>query len=107
MRNLVQRVRNEDDALLPHLARMLGLVVLSNQCVDSTQVPVFAKKLFSMCTEEVLDHVNSLPNKPTDVVLFGIEAHVCVTQVSPRMAEGGLGLRGKVLVSSPVRLLQP
>lgn len=30
-----------------------------------------------------MDHVrNKLPNgNPTDVVLFGIEAHVCVTQV--------------------------
>lgn len=34
-----------------------------------------------MCTDEVLAHVNNLPNRPTDVVLFGGEAHVCVTQV--------------------------
>lgn len=88
------------------LAWMLVLVI-SNQCVDSTQVPVFAKKLFSMCTEDVMNHVNSLPNKPTDVVLFGIEAHVCVTQVSPRRTEEGLRLRRKDLVPSPVRLLHP
>lgn len=46
------------------------------------QVPVFEKKMFSMCTPEVMAHLNTLPKKPTDVVLFGIEAHVCVTQVS-------------------------
>lgn len=45
------------------------------------QVPVFEKKLFSMCTDDVMAHVSSLPNRPTDIVLFGIEAHVCVTQV--------------------------
>lgn len=45
------------------------------------QVPIFAKELFSMCTDEVMAHVDSLPNKPKNVVLFGIEAHVCVTQV--------------------------
>jgi len=44
-------------------------------------VPIFAKKLFSMCTDEVMAHVDSLPNKPKNIVLFGIETHVCVTQV--------------------------
>lgn len=45
------------------------------------QTPVFEKKLFSMCTGEVLAHLDGLASKPTDVVLFGIEAHVCITQV--------------------------
>lgn len=49
------------------------------KCVQ--QVPVFEKKLFSMCTDDVMNHVANLPNRPTDIVLFGIEAHVCVTQV--------------------------
>ncbi|CAM9301153.1 unnamed protein product [Pylaiella littoralis] len=49
---------------------------------DKIDAKIFEKKLFSMCTDEVKTHVaNGLPNgKPTDVVLFGIEAHVCVTQ---------------------------
>lgn len=34
-----------------------------------------------MCTGEVLAHLDGLASKPTDVVLFGIEAHVCITQV--------------------------
>lgn len=66
---------------VPSPAKMFGLF---------RKVPVFEKKLFSMCTDEVLAHLNNLPNKPTDVVLFGLEAHVCVTQVrkafSPRWA---------------------
>ena len=51
------------------------------------QVPIFEKTLFSMCTEKVMKHVDSLSTKPTDVVLFGIEAHVCVTQVCVRVCE--------------------
>lgn len=39
-----------------------------------------------MCTDDVMAHVSSLPNRPTDIVLFGIEAHVCVTQVCVRRA---------------------
>lgn len=35
-----------------------------------------------MCTDEVLEHLQQLQGKPKDVVLFGIEAHVCVIQVT-------------------------
>lgn len=44
------------------------------------QVPIFEKKLFSMCTKEVEEELKKLPDRK-DAVLFGIEAHVCVTQV--------------------------
>lgn len=53
-----------------------------------SQLPVFEKKLFSMCTEEVLTHLDGLASKPTDVVLFGIEAHVCITQVRKKPSPG-------------------
>lgn len=35
-----------------------------------------------MCTEAVMEHVKKLPDEPKNIVLFGIEAHVCVTQVN-------------------------
>lgn len=59
---------------------------------DHVKVPIFEKKLFSMCTDEVMAHVSSLPNKPTDIVLFGIEAHVCVTQTCLDLLELGFGV---------------
>ncbi|CAN0182685.1 unnamed protein product [Ascophyllum nodosum] len=59
---------------------------------ERTNVPVFEKKLFSMCTDEVMSHMDSLPKKPTDVVLFGIEAHVCVTQTCLDLLEHGYGV---------------
>ncbi|CAM9863495.1 unnamed protein product [Ectocarpus sp. 12 AP-2014] len=46
---------------------------------DQINVPIFEKKLFSMCTKEVEEELKKLPDRK-DAVLFGIEAHVCVTQ---------------------------
>ncbi|CAM9930495.1 unnamed protein product [Scytosiphon promiscuus] len=43
-------------------------------------VDLFSKKLFSMCTSEVMDTVKRREPRTEHVVLFGIEAHVCVTQ---------------------------
>lgn len=45
---------------------------------DLKTYPIFEKKKFSMCTEDVCKHMDSL-NKDS-VILFGIEAHVCVQQ---------------------------
>lgn len=50
-------------------------------------VPVFEKKKFSMCTEEVKSHLNSL-NKQS-VIIFGIEAHVCVQQTCLDLLDDG------------------
>jgi len=48
---------------------------------------VFDKKNFSMCTDEVKSHLNDLNKK--SVVLFGIEAHVCVQQTCLDLLEEG------------------
>ena len=50
---------------------------------------VFEKTRFSMCTEEVL---GVLPAHVTDVVLFGVEAHVCVQQTAIDLREKGYGV---------------
>jgi len=50
-------------------------------------IPVFEKKKFSMMTEEVTQHFQTL-NKDT-VVLFGIETHVCVLQTCLELLERG------------------
>lgn len=62
-------------------------------CTPSPQVPTFSKQLFSMCTDEVMQKVENVKSKPEHVVLFGIEAHVCVTQV---------GVRTELLMDMPL-----
>ncbi len=45
-----------------------------------TGVPVVEKKQFSMCTEPLMEKLNELKGRK-QIVLCGIEAHVCVQQV--------------------------
>eukprot|EP00534_Pseudo-nitzschia_fraudulenta_P000352 CAMPEP_0201120714 /NCGR_PEP_ID=MMETSP0850-20130426/4732_1 /ASSEMBLY_ACC=CAM_ASM_000622 /TAXON_ID=183588 /ORGANISM="Pseudo-nitzschia fraudulenta, Strain WWA7" /LENGTH=211 /DNA_ID=CAMNT_0047386943 /DNA_START=141 /DNA_END=776 /DNA_ORIENTATION=- len=49
---------------------------------------IFEKKRFSMCTEDVNSHLSTLNKK--SVVLFGIEAHVCVQQTCLDLLEDGI-----------------
>ena len=49
--------------------------------------PIFEKKLFSMVTPEVSEHLEGL--KRNSYVLFGIEAHVCVQQTALDLLEQG------------------
>lgn len=55
---------------------------------DLENTPIFDKKLFSMITPEVSDHLASLENR-TSFCLFGIEAHVCVQQTALDLLERG------------------
>jgi isochorismate hydrolase len=41
----------------------------------------FSKTRFSMCISEVQEKLNSLPNIDS-IVLFGLEAHICIEQTS-------------------------
>jgi nicotinamidase-related amidase len=54
---------------------------------DLKSVPIFEKKKFSMCTEEVSAHMSKLDKQA--IVLFGIEAHVCVLQTALDLLEQG------------------
>lgn len=54
---------------------------------DIKKYPVVEKKQFSMCVDEVNKELKEL-NKPS-VVLFGIEAHVCVQQTCLDLMEQG------------------
>jgi nicotinamidase-related amidase len=64
--------------------------------------PKFEKKKFSMCTEEVKSHLNAL-NKQS-VVIFGIEAHVCVQQTCLDLLEEGKDVH---IVADAVSSQQP
>ena len=54
---------------------------------DMKNIPIFEKKNFSMCTKEVADHMQELDKE--SIVLFGIEAHVCVQQTALDLLEQG------------------
>ena len=60
-------------------------VFASKEDLDSANI--FEKKKFSMCTQEVQEHLNSL-NKQS-FIMVGIEAHVCVLQTALDLLEAG------------------
>eukprot|EP00929_Paragymnodinium_shiwhaense_P060267 TRINITY_DN30119_c0_g1_i1.p1 TRINITY_DN30119_c0_g1~~TRINITY_DN30119_c0_g1_i1.p1 ORF type:complete len:208 (-),score=55.58 TRINITY_DN30119_c0_g1_i1:200-823(-) len=57
--------------------------------LDVSKAKVFEKELFSMCTDEVLSHLNSELKDRKVAVLFGIETHVCVQQTAMALVELG------------------
>eukprot|EP01010_Urceolus_cornutus_P001372 NODE_1911_length_712_cov_236.693816_g1488_i0.p2 GENE.NODE_1911_length_712_cov_236.693816_g1488_i0~~NODE_1911_length_712_cov_236.693816_g1488_i0.p2 ORF type:complete len:211 (-),score=66.17 NODE_1911_length_712_cov_236.693816_g1488_i0:79-657(-) len=50
---------------------------------------VFAKTKFSMVSPEVMNCLTESPERITDIVLFGIEAHVCIQQTAMDLLESG------------------
>ena len=78
-------------ALLNDVAKTLSIpIVITEQYPKAfgTTIPeiilhedtkVFAKRKFSMMTDEVSTHLHSLTNK-SQIILCGVEAHVCVQQ---------------------------
>lgn len=62
----------------------------------------FEKKNFSMCTDEVKSHLSALNKK--SVVLFGIEAHVCVQQTCLDLLEEGVDVH---LIADGISSQQP
>lgn len=57
--------------------------------VDPETSKWFHKTKFSMCTDEVTNYMNTAHNARKSVVLFGIEAHVCVQQTCLELLERG------------------
>ena len=55
-----------------------------------TSIKVFEKKLFSMCTEECAQHLESISSsEKTSYLIVGIEAHVCLQQTALDLLEKG------------------
>ena len=52
---------------------------------DLKATPIFEKKQFSMCTDEVSAHLSKLNR--SSYIMFGIEAHVCVQQTALDLLE--------------------
>lgn len=52
---------------------------------DLEATPIYEKKLFSMCTEQVSEHLTKLNR--SSFIVFGIEAHVCVQQTALDLLE--------------------
>mmetsp|Transcript_13153 Transcript_13153/g.19343 ORF Transcript_13153/g.19343 Transcript_13153/m.19343 type:complete len:224 (+) Transcript_13153:52-723(+) len=75
------------------VAKALEIPVVASQqyCFadvnDLKTTPTFEKKLFSMCVEDLNEHLKGL--KRSSFVLFGIEAHVCVQQTALDLLEQG------------------
>eukprot|EP00127_Corallochytrium_limacisporum_P005450 Clim_evm19s205 gene=Clim_evmTU19s205 len=56
----------------------------------SKATAVVPKTLFSMCTEDVTTKLKEVRPNVKSVVLFGIEAHVCVLQTCLDLVEAGM-----------------
>lgn len=76
------RVMNIPCVVTEHYSRALGNTVPELGISPNRQTVVFEKKLFSMIIPEVTSHLQSLgkENKPTKVLLCGLEGHVCILQ---------------------------
>ena len=59
--------------------------------VERDKTAVFEKKLFSMLTDEVRSSLHA--NGRTQVILCGIEAHVCVLQTALDLVEMGMSVQ--------------
>jgi len=57
--------------------------------IDTSGMKVFEKTLFSMKTPEVMEYLTSVRPNLKSVVIFGIEAHVCVQQTTLDFLEEG------------------
>jgi len=65
--------------------------------LDEIQIPasakVFEKSKFSGLTEDVREHLKSLHGgETTDVVLYGLEAHICVQQTCLDLLKDGIAV---------------
>eukprot|EP00339_Tiarina_fusa_P028145 CAMPEP_0117021180 /NCGR_PEP_ID=MMETSP0472-20121206/16006_1 /TAXON_ID=693140 ORGANISM="Tiarina fusus, Strain LIS" /NCGR_SAMPLE_ID=MMETSP0472 /ASSEMBLY_ACC=CAM_ASM_000603 /LENGTH=149 /DNA_ID=CAMNT_0004726583 /DNA_START=160 /DNA_END=609 /DNA_ORIENTATION=+ len=54
-------------------------------------IAVFAKTKFSMCTDEVKEHLEKISGIE-QVILCGIETHVCVQQTTLDLLQQGIGV---------------
>ena len=54
-----------------------------------------------MFVPEFTQHLAASPKKPDLVLVVGIEAHICITQMGPRMPDGP-GYRGLFVLADDV-----
>ena len=57
---------------------------------ENENAKVYDKTLFSMCTDNIMTDLKSKVPDLKSVVLFGIEAHVCVQQTALELLDQGL-----------------
>lgn len=73
-----------------HNHKAFGPIVESVKAnVDPETSKWFHKTRFSMCTDEILNHLVTSHKDRKSIVLFGIEAHVCVQQTTLELLENG------------------
>ncbi|KAM9978323.1 hypothetical protein ACTFIY_012085 [Dictyostelium cf. discoideum] len=56
---------------------------------ENNQTKIFEKTLYSMCTNEVLNHLKQNYKDLKSILIAGIEAHVCVLQSTLDFLENG------------------
>ncbi|CAG8611911.1 5192_t:CDS:2 [Funneliformis caledonium] len=69
--------------------KALGKIVADIDVKTHDLIKVYEKTKFSMYTEEIQRSLTEIKIKPSSVVLFGIEAHVCVLQTALDFLEKG------------------
>lgn len=76
-----------------HYAKALGTTVPDLALSPDQKTTIFQKKDFSMLTDEVMTHLKTVEASRQEVILCGIEAHVCILQTCLQLIKEGYNVR--------------